>query len=102
MRTAYKLLLEGMKSQHDKSVWEVGKWRSVDVPTKACVGLNASRRITDALGYVRGTILAKVEYRGAVIDSSDKLTCEKMRVVETWEWTKEMSVKLAIYIRRNR
>jgi hypothetical protein len=54
----------------------------------------------DALGYVKGPVLAKVEYKGKVIDSGDKMTCEKMRVVKVWEWDKMMSVKVAVYAAR--
>jgi len=100
MKTAYKFLRTGMKSDYDGSVWKLGEWRKVNPPCEPCVGLNASRNIVDALGYIQGEILAKVEYKGGVIDSGDKLTCEKMRIVRTWKWTKEHSVRLAVYAAR--
>ena len=100
MKTAYKFLRKGMKSNHDGSKWVVGKWRTVEAPKKECVGLNCSKYIRDALSYVQGEILAKVEYGGKVIASDDKLTCEKMRVVKVWNWDKMESVKMAVYSAR--
>ena len=97
---AYKFLNPGLKSNYDGSPWEIGKWRTVEPTQKECVGLNCSKLIVDALGYVQGKILAKVEYRGKIIDSGDKLTCEKMRVVKAWKWTKKESVKIAIFAAR--
>ena len=97
MTTAYKFLDKGLKSNYDGSSWTVGEWRHEKKPTEACVGLNASRFIPDALRYVQGTILAKVEYKGAVIDSGDKVTCESMRIIKTWPWGKRESVGLAIF-----
>ena len=100
MKIAYKFLRTGLKSKYDGSPWKLGEWRKVNSPCEPCVGLNASRNIVDALSYVQGEILAKVEYKGGVIDSGDKLTCEKMRIVRTWKWTKEHSVRLAVYAAR--
>ena len=54
---AYKFLRKGMESNYDGSPWEIGKWREVPAPSEECVGLNASKLIQDALGYVRGEIL---------------------------------------------
>ena len=96
-KVAYKFLREGLESNYDGSKWEVGKWRKEGAPTRECEGLNASQYITDAIQYVRGEILAKVEYSGHVINSADKHTCQNMRVIEKWKWTKKMSVKFAIY-----
>jgi len=100
MKMAYKFLRTGLLSDRDESPWVIGEWREVPAPTEKCKGLNASRFIQDAMRYVKGEILAKVEYRGIVIEGEDKLTCEYMRVVKTWDWTKDKSVKLAIYSAR--
>ena len=101
MKTAYKFLRTGMKSNYDGSPWVMDKWRTVPAPTMECVGLNCSRMIADALGYVRGEILAKVEYRGEVIDAHTKLTCGGMRVVKAWKWDKMISVKVAVFSARH-
>ena len=97
--TRYKFLdlIDGkMVSHHDNSEWTVGQWRTVEPPSEECKGLNASQYIQDALGYVRGNILAEVECDGKIIHGNDKDTCERMRILRTWIWTKEDSVTLAI------
>ena len=101
MKTAYKFLRTGMRSEYDGSRWKFGEWRQVDAPTVECHGLNASRLIPDALHYVQGEVLARVEYKGTVVTGSDKVTCEYMRVVTTWPWTKRMSVQLATFAARH-
>ena len=93
----YKFLVDGMKSKYDGSEWVVGKWRKVATPNEECVGLNASPLVQQALGYVHGTILAKVECTGKIIKGNDKWTCERMRVVEVAPWTKRESVSLAVF-----
>ena len=100
MKTAYKFLRTRMRSDYDGSDWKLGEWRQVDAPTVECRGLNASELIPDALHYVQGEILARVEYKGTVVTGGDKVTCEYMRVVETWPWTKRMSVQLAVFAAR--
>ena len=100
MKTAYKFLRLGLKSDYDESQWKIGEWREETKLIKECEGLSCSRYIADALSYVQGEILAKVEYGGKVIDSGDKLTCQKMRVVQTWDWTKRDSVRLAVFAAR--
>jgi hypothetical protein len=93
----YKFLKTGLKSAHDGSAWTVGEWREVEAPIRECVGLNASERIQDALGYVQGPILAKVECGGTIIKGNDKWTCQRMRIVSTADWGKVESVRLAIF-----
>ena len=93
----WKFLEVGLKSNHDGSTWTIGKWRKVAPPMQECVGLNACRYIQDALSYVQEPILALVEIGGKIISSDDKDTCERMRIVKTWKWTKKNSVALAIY-----
>lgn len=93
----WKALRSGIRSTYDGSEWTIGKWRTEAAPTEECVGFNASPRIIDAMQYVLLEVLARVEVDGVIIKSRDKWTCEKMRVVEAWEWTKEESVKLAIF-----
>ena len=51
---------------------EHGKW-----------GLHASRNLLDALTYAPGNILCRVELRGTIIESSDKLVASRRYV----EWT---------------
>jgi hypothetical protein len=42
-------------------------------------------------------VLARVEVDGVIIRGADKWTCEKMRILEAWEWTEEESVRLSIF-----
>ncbi len=104
-KTAWKFLNRDVNrkitSNYDGSEWVVGEWRVGEPPTKECVGLNASRYIQHALKYVKGNCLARVEYDGKIVESNDKLTCEKMRLVEIYEWTPRHSVKLAIFAARS-
>jgi hypothetical protein len=71
-------------SEHDNSPWAIGKWREVPAPTQACVGLNCSLLIDDAHSCVSGSVVAKVEYKGVVVDGGDKLTCQYMRIKAAW------------------
>lgn len=99
MYTAWKFLVmvgNRVVSEKDTSEWSHLTWRCERVPTEACRGLNCSALLADALGYVNGTVLARIEYDGGVIDTGDKLTCEKMRIVEAWKWDKIASVRLGI------
>ncbi len=93
----YKFLREGLKSNHDGSEWKVGEWRTVPATKRECVGLNASEYIQQALSYVSQPILAKVECGGKIIKGDDKWTCEKMRIVAVADWTREHSLKMAIF-----
>ena len=100
MKTGWKFLdlKDGViVSRHDASPWVMKKMRTVKAPERACVGLNCSSFINDALGYVDGEVLAKVQYGGKCIHGDDKVTCEKMRIVKAWKWGREQSVKMAIY-----
>jgi cell division septum initiation protein DivIVA len=74
-------------SRKDKSPWVIGKWRKEHEPTEACKGLNCSNSIDDALSFVRGSVLARVEYSGKVIHSDAKITCQNMRILKAWHIT---------------
>ena len=84
-------------SNYDKSGWVVGEWRTAYKPVSECVGLNGSKNIIDAMGYVNCEWLALCECGGKIIKGSDKWTCEKMRIIKLWKWEKDDSVRLAIY-----
>jgi hypothetical protein len=60
-------------------------------------GFHCSKEPYDAFSYVHGEWLAKVEVRGQHLSEDNKEVWEEMRVVEKYRWTKEDSVKLAIY-----
>lgn len=90
----WKALKAGLKSNHDGSSWKIGEWRHVPPPDERCIGLNASLRIVDAILYAETEILAKVEVGGKIIKGDNKYTCERMRIVQAYAWTKEESTKL--------
>ena len=103
MRTAWKFLNMNngtIVSKFDGSQWEIGTWRINNPPKQLCNGFNCSKLVKDALGYVNGTVFAKVEYDGKSIKSSDKITVEKMRIVKAWKWDQAASVKMAIFSAR--
>ena len=93
----WKSMCSDLKSDYDQSQWETGKWRVVEPPQKERTGLNAAKRIIDAMAYVDMEILAEVEAGGKIIKSSDHWTCEKMRIIKAWKWRKEDSVELAFF-----
>lgn len=98
MKSAWKFLLlkDGeIVSQRDSSKWIIGSERSVPPPTEECKGLNCSVLIRDALSFVQGDVLALVQYDGKIIESSDKLTCERMTIKRAWKWDKIASVRMA-------
>src|SRR6185312_12079791 len=97
MKTLYKFLRTGMKSQHGNCTWKVGEWKHEDVISLCSQGFHASERIMDALSYVPGEILAQVEVKGNHFDETDKQVWTDMSVVKAWHWTKEDSVALAIF-----
>jgi len=92
-------MAKGLYSAHGKRAkWIKGKWKSVKGDIIACHnGFHASTNVVDAMRYVNCEVLARVEVAGEHIDDDDKQCWERMRVVESWVWTKEMSVRLAIY-----
>jgi hypothetical protein len=90
-KTAWKFLIQQddgtIVSAYDNSPWVIGKWREVAVPTSSCVGLNCSVLVDQARDYVQGNVVAEVEYKGIVVTSSDKLTCQYMRIRRAWKFT---------------
>jgi len=98
----WKFLRTGAKSNHNGHHWEVGQWYRVPAKLRQgdiveCKGFNCSEHIPDALRYVQGEILAEVEVKGKCHIGERKQTWEWMRLVRTWEWTAEMSVRLAVF-----
>ena len=94
----YKVLRTGLKSSSGKERdWVIGEWRkegNIDICNR---GFHGSKTPLQAMGYVAGEILAKVEVRGKSIVQEDKECWSEMRIVEAWNWTKNDSVALSIY-----
>src|SRR5512138_1506366 len=83
-------------SGYDQSPWEIGEWREVPAPVRECEGLNCCENIVDAMGYVNLEVLAEVEIDGTRIDSDDKITTQRMRIIRAWKWEKRDSVAMAV------
>lgn len=97
METAWKALGPGLTSHWDGSQWEIGVWRTLEYVEEGCVGFNCSPRVVDAILWAPMHVLARVEVDGQIIREDDKWTCQRMRVVDAWDWPKDESVRLAIY-----
>ena len=92
----FKFLWEGLKSNFNGYQWKIGEWQKTEC-VELCHGFNCSRRIIDALGYVKGDILAEVEVRGKHFNGDDKSTHAEMKIVRAWKWQKKDSVALSIF-----
>ena len=81
-----------------KTEWVIGKWNKFEGTLEACKsGFHASRRIVDAQAYTQTEILAEVEVRGASNIQTDKEAWSEMCIIRAWHWTKEDSVRKAIF-----
>ena len=98
MKTRWKFLREGMKSEHGDCVWKNGEWKHYDSILEMCnAGFHCSKKINQAFGFVKGEILAKVEVKGENNSQTDKEVWSDMRVVRAWKWQKKDSVALSVY-----
>ena len=97
MPLLWKFLREGMKSEYGDCVWKVGEWKKEDRAEKCSKGFHASENILDALRYVQGEVLARVEVRGECDKDDTKQAWTEMRIKKAYKWTKAESIKLAIF-----
>jgi len=86
-------------SSHQGLTWKVGEWKKEEKPLEICsVGLHCSENILDALSYVSGEYLARVEVRGEHVSKEDsKEAWSEMRLKKVYRWTKKDSVALAVF-----
>ena len=87
--TKYKCLRTGLKSDSGNCVWEIGEWKKESSIAICEKGFHCSKTPMQALGYVKGEILAEVEVKGKSIIETDKECWEEMRLVKAYNWTKE-------------
>lgn len=88
------------------TVWEVGEWKHQDGIIRACYnGFHHSNNPYDALSYVGGSVLARVEVKGTRAGDSDdeyelnhKEAVSDMRIVKAGMWGKNDSVGLAFHV----
>src|SRR5579885_1825647 len=80
-------------------VWQIGQWQRLirRQPDLCAYGFHCSGKLFDALCYVAGEIVARVEVAGLCDKDADKEAWQEMRIIEAWHWRKEDSVALAIY-----
>ncbi len=94
----WKTLNSGLRSEHGDCTWKIGEWKKIREPLVMCkCGFHASENVIDAFFYVQPCIVSQVEVRGEHLEQKDKQCWSEMRIVRAWEWTKEDSVKLAIF-----
>ena len=97
-RKLWKSLKTGMQSEHGSIKWELQKWYKHTGDINIChAGYHASENIVDAIQYVTPDIIALVEVRGENQTQEDKECWSEMRIIRTWEFTKKLSVQIAIY-----
>ena len=88
-----------MVSEHGELVWSLNKWKKFTGDLAMCeTGFHCSIEPYDAFTFVQGEWLAKVEVRGKSLKEKNKEVWSEMRIVKTYKWTKEDSVRLAIYV----
>lgn len=88
----------------DRCVWEVGEWKHVDGWIQPChFGFHHSDNPYDALSYVAGDVLARVEVKGMRVRDDDdtepyhKEAVSDMRIVKAGLWSKTDSVSVALH-----
>lgn len=94
----YKFLQKGMKFRNGNLTWKLNEWVKVDGELKMCEnGLHSSIEPYDAFSYVPGEILAVVECRGDYLMDDDKFCWREQRVIDAYPWTKEDSLRIAVF-----
>jgi len=87
-----------IRSESGDVEWQVGEWREEEgAPILCDNGFHCSVKPYDALCYVRGEVIARVEVEGPSVVVEDKECWMRMRLVQIWRWEKKDNVKLAIF-----
>ena len=97
MKTRYKFLRKGLKSDNGDCIWKFGEWKHEDKLSMCNSGFHCSKRIWEAFSYVKDEILAEVEVKGKHESEEDKEVWSDMRILRAWKWQKKDSVELAIF-----
>lgn len=98
MKKLYKFMEAGLKSASgEKRDWVIGEWRHEDDIDICNRGFHASKMPLQALGYVKGEIVAVVEVKGKSIKEEDKECWSDMRIAKAYHWKKEDSIALSIF-----
>lgn len=99
LRYKFLNLFDGeLRSSVGDQTWQLGAWEEVAGEPELCkYGFHCCERPYDALNYVKGNILARVEVGGMVTPGSDKEAWQKMSVADARYWRKVDSVRLAVF-----
>jgi len=98
MKTLWKVFGKNLTSDNGNIKWEVGKWQKHKGKLKMCQsGFHASEKVIDAMQYTNTEEIAQVEVHGEHLEQSDKQVWSEMKVLKVYDWTKEDSVRLAIF-----
>jgi len=94
----WKVFKKGLKSTNGTINWKLGEWQKHEGELEMCKsGFHASERIINAMQYTNAEIIARVEVRGDHLKQEDKQVWSEMRIVKTYNCSKEDSVNLAIF-----
>lgn len=93
-------------SQHGRGYreteWKIGEWMHVDAPIQPCYrGFHHSPTPFEALTYVTGTVLARVEVKGTRVREDEwpsKEAVSDMRIVRAGQWGTVDGVSLSLYV----
>jgi hypothetical protein len=94
----WKVFTKDLKSNYGNIKWKIGKWQKHEGKLQIChSGFHASKRIIDAMQYTPAEVIASVEVKGEHVKEATKECWQEMKIVRTYEWTKEDNVSLAIF-----
>lgn len=94
----WKCIRSDMRSDYGNHTWELKKWYKISGAPIICEnGFHASKYIPQVFSWVRPGLLCQVEVNGESVIEKEKECWSEMRIIKVYKWTKEMSVKLAIY-----
>ena len=95
----WKVFKKGLKSNNGNIKWKIREWQKHDEELVMCSsGFHASKRIIDAMQYTNAEQIALVEVKGKHIKQDDKQCWSEMRLLRVYDWTKQDSISLAIYV----
>ena len=98
MKTRWKFLKEGMKSENGDCSWKKNEWKHYVGELSMCnSGFRCSKKIKDAFSYIQGEVLVEVQVKGKSGVKDDKEVWSDMRVVKAWKWQKKDSIALAVF-----
>lgn len=81
-----------------KTLFRLNEWHSIQFePIYSKLGYHCSQYIPVALVREYWGTLALVETGGRVTSINDVECWESMRIIKTWDWTLEMSMKMLIF-----